>query len=101
MKEEPRKGSVQIFLSYAHEDRPLVEKLEKHLAPLKRLEMLSTWSDQEIRPGGDWEHEISGEIARSDIVLLFVSSDYLASIFSERDRRGHAGCRSKGHSGGA
>lgn len=85
MKEEPRKGSVQIFLSYAHEDRPLVEQLEKHLAPLKRLEMLSTWSDQEIRPGGDWEHEISGEIARSDIVLLFVSSDYLASIFSERE----------------
>src|SRR5437879_3734060 len=85
MEEDSRKGPARIFLSYAHEDRPLVEQFEMHLAPLRRLGALSTWSDHEILPGVDWEREISREIARSDIVLLFLSADYLASIVSERE----------------
>jgi hypothetical protein len=75
----------KVFISYAHADLPFLEELKKHLAPLERTNMLSTWSDAGIRPGTNWEAKIKREIATSDIVILLVSADYLASVFSERE----------------
>ena len=39
----PMKNKIEIFLSYADEDKELVEKLESQLAPLVGMYPISIW----------------------------------------------------------
>ncbi len=34
--------AIEIFISYAHEDHAFLEELEKHLANLKRQDIISS-----------------------------------------------------------
>ena len=72
---------INIFLSYAHEDELLKERLDIHLSPLKRSGMINTWNDREIISGSDWNNVIINELESADIVLLLVSADFLASEY--------------------
>lgn len=74
-------NAVEIFYSYAHADRVLRDELEKHLSVLKRQGFISNWHDRLIQPGADWENEIDNHLATSHIILLLVSSDFLASDY--------------------
>ncbi len=71
---------VKIFISYAHEDREWVNKLDKHLAVLKRR-YVESWTDSEILPGDSWNEEIRRKLNEADIILLMVSPDFLNSEF--------------------
>jgi Flp pilus assembly protein TadD len=72
---------VRLFYSYAHEDAPHREELEKHLASLQREGLISGWSDEELLPGADWRGEIVAALETADIVLLLVSADFISSDF--------------------
>jgi hypothetical protein len=71
----------KVFISYSHKDEHFREELEKHLVMLKRKGLVQTWTDREILPGQEWGKEISTELEASDIILLLVSSDFLASDY--------------------
>jgi hypothetical protein len=71
----------EVFVSYAHEDRKYVKALEPHLAALVRNGILAVWHDARILPGADWKQEILDRLERADVVLLLVSSDFMASDF--------------------
>jgi len=88
-----------VFFSYAHEDESLRDELEVHLKLLQRQGVISTWHDRRIIPGSDWEQEIDQYIEDSDIILLLVSADFIASDYCwkkeikramERHRSGEA-----------
>jgi len=88
-----------IFFSYSHKDEPLRDQLETHLAMLKRQGFIEAWHDRRISAGDDVHREIDANLAAADIVLLLVSSDFLASDYCyeremlrtlERDRDGAA-----------
>src|SRR5437660_1714569 len=49
--------SVRVFISYAHEDETLRQKLEKQLSPLKRQNLIEVWHDREISAGIEWKLE--------------------------------------------
>lgn len=75
------KSPIKLFYSYAHEDETLRKKLEKHLALLHRQGYISSWHDRSISPGSNWEQEISIHLNTAQIILLLVSSNFLASDF--------------------
>ena len=72
---------VTAFISYSHVDAKLKGDLITHLTPLKRLGILSTWNDQEIKAGDEWESTITTKLAKAELVLLLISADFIASEF--------------------
>jgi hypothetical protein len=72
---------AKVFFSYAHEDEALRDQLEKHLTLLTREGAIETWHDRRIGPGGAIDNEIDSALETADIVLLLVSSDFLASDY--------------------
>ena len=72
---------AKIFFSYSHVDESLRAELEKHLSIIKRQGLIETWHDRLIGAGGDFGREISGHLENADLVLLLVSSDFLASDY--------------------
>lgn len=76
-----RSKPATAFISYSHIDSKLKTDLLKHLAPLKRLGLIDDWSDQEIKAGDEWEKAILTKLAKADLVLLLISSDFIASDY--------------------
>ena len=72
---------ARIFISYSHKDEPLRAELEKHLALLKRQGELDIWTDHRILPGSELNSEINAGLESADIIMLLVSSDFLASDY--------------------
>lgn len=70
-----------VFFSYSHEDEELRNRLEKHLALLRRQGLVEAWHDRRILVGSDLDQAISQNLETADIVLLLVSADFLASDY--------------------
>lgn len=73
--------SVKVFISYSHKDESYKEALETHLTPLMRQEVIDSWNDRKIIPGDEWEDEIDINIKTSDLILLLISPDFIASDY--------------------
>lgn len=88
-----------LFFSYSHADSELRDQLEKHLAMLKRQGRIDAWHDRKIVAGDSLDDRISEHLEKADIILLLLSSDFLASEYCygvevsralERSQRGEA-----------
>lgn len=89
----------RVFFSYCHADEALRDQLEKQLALLKRQGVIDTWHDRRIGAGEDLVQAIDQHLEACEIILLLVSSDFLASDYCydielkramERHERGEA-----------
>lgn len=72
---------LKVFYSYAHVDESFRDELAKHLKILERDGLLETWHDRALKPGVEWDAEIRRKLQDADIILLLVSSDFLASDY--------------------
>lgn len=72
---------VSVFFSYSHADEDLRDMLEKHLSVLKKQGLIDAWHDRRIIAGDEWAGEISDNLEKADVILLLVSSDFLASTY--------------------
>lgn len=72
---------AKLFFSYAHEDEAHRDELEKHLASLKDQGLIECWHDRRLTPGTDFAVAIDGHLVEADVVLLLVSSSFLASKY--------------------
>lgn len=70
-----------VFFSYSHKDEIHRDQLEKHLASLKNQGLIDSWHDRRLAPGTDFSASIDTHLADADVVLLLVSSDFLASSY--------------------
>jgi len=70
-----------LFFSYSHKDEDLRDQLETHLAMLKREGTVDVWHDRRIIAGESIDGNVSEHLEAADIVLLLVSSDFLASSY--------------------
>jgi hypothetical protein len=73
--------SVEVFFSYAHKDKHILERMEKHLAALIRQGAVSAWHDRMIGPGREWAGQIDERINTAKVILLLVSADFIASDY--------------------
>jgi internalin A len=70
-----------VFFSYSHKDEALRDELETHLKLLQRQQIISTWYDRKIVPGYAWQEEIDSHMQTASIILLLISSDFIASDY--------------------
>ena len=71
----------EIFYSYSHRDELLRIELEKHLYLLKRRNLIDGWHDRRISAGDEWKQQIDAHLRSAHIILLLISSDFLASDY--------------------
>ncbi len=78
-----RKGAprLKVFVSYAHANYKLWDKLKTHLAILENERLVSCWFDGKIRPGSEWDDAIRRELKEADIVILLLSNEFFASKY--------------------
>jgi hypothetical protein len=72
---------LRIFYSYSHSDEWYREKLGNAIALLRRQGLIQDWHDRKIVAGYDWKNEIDQHVESADIILLLVSSDFIASDY--------------------
>src|SRR6266496_1769624 len=72
---------MEVFCSYAAEDERWLRRLETHLSLLRRQGLISTWYDHQIVPGTDWTRSIDKHMEQASIILLLISSSFLASDY--------------------
>ena len=73
--------SLQVFVSYAHEDEELCDELRKHLGILEREGKIRLWHDRGIGMGEEWAEEIDRRLSSADLILLLISPDFMASKY--------------------
>lgn len=72
---------ASLFFSYSHVDEAHRNQLEKHLSALKHQGLLDTWHDRRIIAGQEFDQEIDAHLDTADVILLLISSDFLASDY--------------------
>ena len=72
---------MKAFISYSHQDSEMLTLLHKHLAQLQRDQVISTWTDRDIMPGGALDQNISSALKDSSIFIALLSPDYIASRY--------------------
>jgi len=72
---------VRMFVSYAHVDKDYKEQLENHISVLVRNGVVYPWTDEVLMPGEIWSQSISDAINNAQLIILLISSDFLASDY--------------------
>lgn len=72
---------MKAFISYSHVDEHYVERLQKHLAMLKRDGSVESFYDRDIHVGDSLNEEIFRNLADSQIFIAVVSPDFIASNY--------------------
>jgi len=86
----PLRRRFKLFVSYAPEDDRHRDDLDHHLASLRREGNVDVWFDARIAPGEDWRARIGQELSGSDVILLLISANFLASDFCVDEEMAHA-----------
>ena len=76
---------VNVFISYAHEDRAWCERLLDQLGWLRHSGQLAVFDDQQIKPGEQWDDRIRGELAGAAIVVPLISPSFVGSRYCSLD----------------
>ena len=78
---------MKLFYSYCRKDEEFRDDLEKHMEMLRANNLINEWHDRKISPGSKWNDEIKAQIESSDIILLLVSANFLASTSCKEEIR--------------
>ena len=73
--------AVIVFFSYSHKDEALRDELANHLEILKWNGDISAWHDRQILPGDEWDRDIKDNLNSAQVILLLISSDFMASRY--------------------
>jgi ATP-dependent Clp protease ATP-binding subunit ClpX len=75
----------RIFISYSRKDVAWLDELAVMLNPLIRQQALNVWYDKNIKPSQTWRDEIAAAMASTNVAVLLVTADFLASEFVNSD----------------
>ncbi len=89
------KPEVRIFVSYSRVHEAAREKLEIHLAPLTRDNVVP-WYDGEMEAGDKLTTKISNAIRDSHIFVALLSPEYLHSDWCQKEYRRAMSRRARG-----
>jgi hypothetical protein len=74
-------NAITVFFSYSHKDEALRDELANHLEILKWKGDITDWHDRKILPGDEWDRDIKDSLNAAQIILLLISSDFIASRY--------------------
>ncbi|TMC19056.1 MAG: TIR domain-containing protein [Chloroflexi bacterium] len=72
---------ISIFVSYAEEDTEFFHGLERQLSSLSREGLIQCSNRYRLSPGTEWREKAKEELEVADIILLLVSSFFVASDY--------------------
>ncbi len=72
---------LHVFCCYARADQSYLFELNKRLIPLQRDGLIIVHADINISPGEDWEQKIHHYLNTAHVILLLISSDFIASEY--------------------
>jgi hypothetical protein len=72
---------IEVFFSYSHRDEALRNELADHLRLLERQGIITGWHDRRITGGTEWASTIDDHLRTASIILLLISSAFLASDY--------------------
>ncbi|MBF0382750.1 MAG: toll/interleukin-1 receptor domain-containing protein, partial [Magnetococcales bacterium] len=75
---------LDLFISYAHKDKAMKNRLIPHFAGMVSSGVADIWHDEFIEPGDRWFDEIDREMQKADAALFLLSSDFLNSNFIQQ-----------------
>jgi hypothetical protein len=81
---EQGKGRIvirSVLFCYASEDQRMASLLKNHLGQLKHNELITIWDQGEISPGDEWKQTMNAYLQEAQIILLLMSSSFLASDY--------------------
>lgn len=78
---EAKFEKTTVFISYSHKDTSYLDRLNVHLKPLERKELINAWSDKRLQSGDKFKEVIEKELNQAAIAILLISADFLASDF--------------------
>ncbi len=82
MSDGPQPPKVaKVFFSYSHIDEELRDKLARSLSALQRQGLIAQWHDRRIGAGEEWRSAVDARLNDADIILLLISSDFIASDY--------------------
>lgn len=76
-----KKDSLKIFVSYSHKDAKYKRELLSHLKSLELTHNIDVWHDGKILAGDTIDSQVLIQLGISDVVLLLVSPNFLASSY--------------------
>lgn len=85
-----RHKSLIGFISYSHKDRADKDKLLEHLESIRKSFHIDFWHDGQIDIGDNIDEEVFEKLKVSDIIILLISSSYIASNFCYNIELKHA-----------
>ena len=71
----------KVFVSYSHKDSGYLDRIIVHLKPLVKEDSIDLWVDAKVRAGDKWQEEIEEALKSSNVAILLISADFLASDF--------------------
>lgn len=82
----PSANELNVFISYAHKDEELKDELCTHLRTFERISLNRSWiihlrDDRKIISGTNWDTEINSNLDNAQVILLLISSDFIASDY--------------------
>lgn len=81
---------VKVFLCYTSSDLEALEQLRQQLKLLERTGLIETWYNRQILPGADYVQEIEARLNQAQVIILLVSSTFLASEYCDGKEMEHA-----------
>src|ERR1700679_2111486 len=72
---------MRAFISYAHSDEAMLNRLHAHLAMLRRDGTITQWYDRDIMAGGNIDKEVAKELSECRLFLALASPDFLNSQY--------------------
>jgi hypothetical protein len=70
-----------VFISYSRKDGRSLDRLKVHLKPLEVENIIELWYDTKLETGEEWAKEIDSVIRKTNIAILLISADFMASDF--------------------
>jgi TIR domain len=72
---------LKMMICYSHSNKAQRKQIDKHLALMTRQKLIDIWYDRKITAGSEWNGYIDEHINTSDIILLLISAEFIASDY--------------------
>lgn len=73
--------ALKVLSCYTLADKDMAVKLKEHLSPLVNNGLISLWDNDNIIPGTELKQEVDKHLDEAQIILLLITSSFLASEY--------------------